>query len=166
MLNLNEKNSRRGDVILTYENVINQAEHLGLFIYEKKMPYKLKGLYADNVICINKSLPTTTDKKCVAVEEIGHHETSSGDILDQAVLSNRKQEQRAKAWGYEYLIPLNRIVEAGQAGVEGKHDVAEYLNVTEEFLQNTIEYYQRKFGLHTEYNDYLIYFEPLSITKL
>lgn len=151
---------------MRYEQLCSEAANQHVRVFERPMSKKTKGFYADNIIWINEYISTSVEKLCVLSEELGHHHTSSGDIIDQSILSNRKQELRARRWGYEYLIPLSRIIEVGQAGVEGIHDVAEYLEVTEEFLKMTIEHYQRKFGLLTVHDGYLIYFEPLTITKI
>ena len=159
-------NHIRGEVNLTYDNLLLEADRQGIYTYEKLMPQKLKGLYKDKVICINKRILTSIEKACILSEELGHYHTSSGNILNQKDIRNCKQEYRARSWGYEYLIPLSKIIEAGQAGIEGRHCIAEWLEVTEEFLQLTIEYYQRKYGLYISYQNYLLYFEPLSISRL
>jgi len=159
-------NRIRGEVDLTYDNLLLEAEQQGIYTYEKLMPHKLKGLYKDSVICINKRIHTSIEKACILSEELGHYHTSTGNILNQKDIRNCKQEYRARSWGYEYLIPLSRIVEAGQAGIEGRHCIAEWLGVTEEFLQQTIDHYQRKYGLYITYQNYLLYLEPLSICKL
>lgn len=56
---------------------------------------KNKGLYADNIIWINKYLPTSVEKACILAEELGHHYTTAGDILDQNDIENCKQELKA-----------------------------------------------------------------------
>ncbi|GIP18395.1 hypothetical protein J40TS1_40370 [Paenibacillus montaniterrae] len=149
-----------------YERLLAIAEEQSVYVYEKPMSRRNKGLYADQVIWINKNLNTKQEKACILSEELGHYFTSSGNILDQSSISNRKQEYRARAWGYEQLIPLHRFVEAWQQDIEGRHAIAEYLEVTEDFLQHTIDHYQRKFGLYATYENYLIYFEPLNIIKM
>lgn len=149
-------------------SLYSEAEREGVEVREYAFKSKrIKGLYCDGVITLNRSgLRNLVEKTCVLAEEIGHHHTTAGIILDQSDVRNRKQELRARGWAYNRLIPLSKIVTAGQAGIEGRHDVAEFLGVTEEFLQFTIEHCQRKHGLFAIHNGHLIYFEPLSITKL
>ncbi|GKU75664.1 ImmA/IrrE family metallo-endopeptidase [Paenibacillus sp. L3-i20] len=149
-----------------YENLILEACSQDVIVIEKKMPERLKGLYSDNVIYINQCIQTITEKTCILAEEIGHYHTTVGDILDQTELNNRKQERRAREWANQHLIPLMRIIEACNAGIEGRHNIAEFLGVTEDFLQHTIVHYQRKYGLYAAYGQTLIYFEPLSVTAL
>ena len=51
---------------------------------------RIKGLYCDGTIAIKKDL-TETEKKCVLAEELGHHETANGNILDQSTVENRNR---------------------------------------------------------------------------
>lgn len=148
-----------------YYSLLREATACGLTVAEKKFKSKAKGLIKGNKIGLRYDLPRI-DKVCVLSEEVGHYYTAVGDFTDQTKLENRKKERLGRAWAYERLIPLDRIIQAGQAGVEGRYVVAEYLEVTEEFLQESIEHYQRKYGIHTVYQGYMIYFEPLQIIKL
>lgn len=145
---------------MRYEALLQEAAPI-VDVYEMPMLPKNKGLYSDNVIWINKDIPTQVEKACILAEELGHYHTSTGNILDQTNVSNRKQELRARQWGYELMIPLSRIVEAWKARVRGRYELAEWLGVTEEFLQAAIDRYRERYGLMTILEDrYIIYFEP------
>lgn len=148
-----------------YDSLLREATACGLTVIEKRFKSNAKGIIKGNKIGLRYDLPIV-EKVCVLSEEIGHYHTAVGDFTDQSKLENRKKEQLGRAWAYERLIPLDRIVEAGQAGVEGRYAIAEYLEVTEEFLQRTIEHYQRKHELYTQHKGYLIHWEPLIIVKL
>ena len=56
----------------------------------------LKGIYIDGNIAINTSIDTTIEENCVIAEELGHHHTSVGNILDMDLTGNRKQERQAR----------------------------------------------------------------------
>ena len=120
----------------------------------------LKGIYIDGNIAINTSVNNTTEKICVLAEELGHHYTSVGNILNMEDLSNRKQERQARLWGYNKLIGLTGIVNAFKAGCHSAYETAEFLEVTEEYLQECIDCYRDKFGVCTEIDNYIIYFIP------
>ena len=64
----------------------------------------LKGIYIDGNVAINTSVSNSTEKTCVLAEELGHHHTSVGDIIDMTDIQNRKQERQARLWGYNKLI--------------------------------------------------------------
>lgn len=148
-----------------YYSLLREATSCGLTVIEKNFKSRAKGMIKGTKIGIRIDMPQI-DKVCTLSEEIGHYYTAVGDFTDQSKLENRKKERLGRAWAYKRLIPLDRIVEAGRAGIEGRFAVAEYLEVTESFLQETIEYYQRKHELYTQYQGYLIYWEPLLISKL
>lgn len=131
-------------------------------VLETPLPGNLKGLYADGAIAVDSKLDST-EKACVIAEELGHHYTTSGDILDQSNVSNRKLEKVARNWGYEKLVGLPDLIDAHKSGVRNRHELAEFLGVTEEFIENTLQYYKEKYGLFTIINNYIVYFEPLGI---
>src|SRR5690606_38194170 len=102
---------------------------------------------------------------CILAEELGHYHTTAGDITDQTSISNRKQERRARVWAYERLIPLSSIVRAHKAGIHCRHDFAEFLHVTEDFLDAAIRRYREKYGISVKINGYTICFDPLGVVE-
>jgi len=151
---------------MLYDNLIREAEQHGIDIYEKPLMIRIKGLYADGIVWINRRIPTTKEKACILAEELGHYHTSAGDILDQSDIRNRKQEKAAREWAYERLVPLEKIIEAHHARVSSRHDFAEFLGVTEPFLQAAIERYREKYGRHTIVGQYVICFDPLGVAEM
>ena len=75
----------------------------------------IKGLYCDGVIAIREDM-TIPEKTCALAEELGHHYTTYGNILNQSDTSNRKQELRARAWAYNKQIGLIGLVRAFEHG--------------------------------------------------
>ena len=145
---------------MTYEDM--QKQHEDLYIKEMNL-YEvdgLKGLYIDGCIIIDKNL-TNKEKACVCAEEVGHHLTSSGDILDQTKSSNRKQEHKARMIAYNIQVGLQGIVESFEAGCTNLYAMADHIDVPEEFLQEALDCYKNKYGLCTRLDNYVIYFEPL-----
>lgn len=149
-----------------YEKLLREAEQQGVDIYEKPMPSTFKGLYKDSVIWINKDIPTRTEKACVLAEEIGHHYTTVGNILDQRKLNNRKQEKFARQWAYEKLVPLSKIVQAHHVCVKNRYELAEFCGVTEQFLDDALKRYREKYGLFAKVDGYTICFEPLGVIEM
>lgn len=119
-----------------YEELIGEYEHL---IIEER-PMVNDGLYADGCVWINQDMPTNR-KACVLAEEVGHYETSSGDILDQTNTGNRKQELTARKWAYNKVVPEEKISEAISAGYTEVWEIADHLDVDEQFLREALKYY-------------------------
>ena len=110
---------------------------------------------------------TIPEKTCALAEELGHHETSVGNILDMTSAVNRKQERQARLHGYNRLIGLIGLVNAYEHGCQSRYEIAEYLEVTEEFLEECIECYRNKYGICKRVDNYVVYFIPqLSVMKL
>lgn len=143
-----------------------EAQANGIEVFEMPFKGKIKGLYKDGTIAINKFLKDRVEKACILAEELGHHHTSVGNILDQTDIRNRKQELRARQWAYERLIPLSAIVQAYYAKVNGRYEIAEYLGVTEEFLQAAVDRYRDKFGLFATYENFIIFLDPLHVIEV
>ncbi len=107
------------------------------------------------------------EKACVLAEELGHYESSVGNIIDMSNPQNRKQERQARFWAYNKQIGLCGLIQAYEHGCSAKHEIAEYLNVTEEFLQDAVDCYSDKYDIMREMDNYVIYFvSNLAIMKL
>lgn len=128
---------------------------------------RIKGLYCDKTIGINLDIDSSKEKACVLAEEMGHHHTSIGDILDMSDTVNRKQERQARLWGYNKLIGLSGLIKAFEAGYQDRFEVAEYLGVTDEYLCDCLDAYRDKYGVGVAVDDYYIMFIPhLAIGKM
>ena len=127
---------------------------------------RIKGLYCDGTIALSKDMYIETEKACVLAEELGHHYTTVGDIIDQKESENRKQERRARVWAYHEMISLSDLVDCYHSRCQNQYEVAEHLNVTVEFLIDCLAYYKEKYGLCTKQDNYLIFFEPLGVLEL
>lgn len=150
-----------------YEKLLTKAERENLCIIEKEFKSRAKGLIKNKKIGIRKDISTTAEKACVLAEELGHYFTSTGDIIDQITAVNRKQEKRARNWAYEKLLPLSSFIKAYEAGVRNRYELAQFFDITEEFLSESLAHYQEKYGICTCYNEkYIIYFDPLGVYKI
>lgn len=150
---------------MVYEELLTEADGQDLIVREKDIP-GYGGRICGNRIAIRKDIETETEKACVLAEELGHHYTTTGDIMDQADTGNRKQELRAHVWAYNRLIGLQGLIGAYKHGCQSRYEAAEYLDVTEEFLEEAVNYYHSKYGLCYQVDNYTIYFEPLGVMEM
>ena len=143
------------------EKLEQEAHDKGIDIVERDFGERLKGLYCDNNIGLNKNISTKAEKTCVLAEELGHHHTSVGDIIDLSVAQNRKQERQARLWAYNQQIGLSGLIRAYQHKCQDSSEIADFLEVTEQFLLDAIQCYKEKYGICTICDNYIIYFIPM-----
>ena len=149
-----------------YEILLDEANDKGLIVKEKSLQSS-DGRIKGNRIAIRKDLKTTAEKACVLAEELGHYETTVGDILEMSSSWNRKQERQARLNGYNRMIGVFGIVRAYEAGCQDQHEIADFLNVTEEYLLECIECYRDKYGEMKSVDNYMVYFIPnLAVIKI
>lgn len=129
----------------SYDKLLHEANEKGLLIVEKDFKSDAKGLCKGNKIGIRKDL-SSNEKACVLAEEIGHYETTVGDIISQNSSDNRKKEKMARKWAVDKMLTIEDLFLAGENSCETLFDVAEYLEVTEDFLSEAIAIFKQKYG--------------------
>ena len=143
---------------MKYNALLNEANAEGISIKER--PFKTyDGRIKGKDIYLRKDM-NTAEKSCVLAEELGHYYTTVGDILDMNVSENRKQERQARLWGYNRVIGLFGLIRAYEHGCKDKYEIAEYMDVTEEYLEDCIDCYRDKYGEYKIVDNYTIYFIP------
>lgn len=156
----------RDDNMTREEELRQQAADSGAEVIDWRFETdRLKGLYCDGVIAISDRIETSAEQAGIIAEELGHHLTASGNILDQSAVQNRKQEIKGRAWAYDRLIGLSGIVKAYEAGCHSRYEMAKLLEVSEEMLADALEYYHSKYGLFTRCGRHVVYFEPLGVME-
>lgn len=148
-----------------YEILLDNAYNDGMLVKEKPLQGS-DGRIKGNKIAIREDM-TILEKTCTLAEELGHHHTSVGNIIDMESAQNRKQERQARFWSYNKLIGLTGLIKAYEHGCQNRYEVAEYLEVTDEFLEECIACYRDKYGVGTVMNNYMIFFIPhLAVMKI
>lgn len=149
---------------MAYELLMSQFPHI-IIKETSKMPKGLSGLYFDGHIFLNKRL-SHYEKHCILAEELGHHETTYGDITNLDNIRSIKLEKVARAWGYEKVVSLDKLIECFLNGHTTVEDICVHLEVVPSYLYNAVEKYNQRYGLSTTHKGYRIYFDPLNIEKL
>lgn len=144
-----------------YEKLLQDAKDSNVNVYDWNLCGNgLDGLYIDGNVAIDTRIKHSNKKACVLAEELGHHHTSHGDILDLSLVANQKQERQARLYAYDKLIGLSGLVNAFAHGCKSRHEVATYLDITDEFLEAAIEEYRSKYGVCITYKNHVIMFIP------
>ncbi|MDD5873710.1 MAG: hypothetical protein PUD90_09675 [Clostridia bacterium] len=145
-----------------YEQLLDKADKNNVAVYENWDfgDTRLKGLYCDGAVALDKRLETDADKISILSEELGHHETAAGNIIDLRCESNRKQEYAARMWAYNEVVGLRGIIDCHNACCHNLFEMAEHLQVSETFLTEALDAYNLKYGAYAEVDNYIIVFEP------
>lgn len=144
---------------MTYDELLIEADEIGLIV--KEAPLVLSdGLCVGNKIAIRKDITTSIQKADTLAEEMGHYYTTVGDIIEMQNIEDEKQERAARLWAYNKQIGLSGIIEAFKAHCTDRFEMAGFLSVSEEFLQEALECYRRIYGTGTMIDNYYIRFEP------
>ena len=144
----------------TYEELIDNITQTGGNVIELDLDTdKPCGKCVNGTVFINNR-GTNREKLCILIEELGHSKLTVGDIMDLKDITNRKQELIARRWGYEKVVGIIGLIKAFEYGARSKYEIAEYLNVTESFLSEAIQYYKQKYGVFFEIDNYIVSFEP------
>ena len=73
-----------------YEEMQDRAYNAGMNVIGYTFRNKtIKGLYCDGTAAISNNIDTNAEKACVLAEEMGHHYTSAGNIIDQTDEQNK-----------------------------------------------------------------------------
>lgn len=144
---------------MSYEELLKEADAAGLIVKEKPL-LNHDGRTKGKRIAIREDIPTLSKKADVLAEEMGHYYTSVGRITETDTINSIKQERTARLWGYNKRIGLPGLINAFKAHCETLHDIAEYLDVSEDTLAEAIECYRQIYGTGTMVDHYFIQFEP------
>lgn len=142
-----------------YERLQELARKKGLTVSEKRFVF-YDGLIHGRRIGIRKTIETEAGKADVLAEEVAHYALTVGNILDQSVTENRRQEARARRLAHDIRIGLDGLVDAYRAHCSSRYEIADYLGTTEEFLQEAIDGYRDKYGRCAVCGDCIVIFEP------
>lgn len=152
---------------MEYEVLLEEAYKNDIYVIENAdFKSKSEGLINGNVIGINRKVRSSKKRACILAEELGHYHTTSGDIIPCST-ENQKQELHARSWAYDRMIGLNGIIRCYKACCRNRYEMAELLDVTEDFLQEALDYYSGKYGDHASIDNYVIFFQPsLAVLEL
>jgi len=143
---------------------MEKVEHLESELYDHGVDivrrcYKgLKGYYraySDGyaIMAISPAL-TFAERTCVTYHEAGHHFTMNEPGQDS------RNESRADRWAAKKLVSVQNIIEALVNGCRNPYEVADHLQVSENFLYKTLDIYRLLHGEYYETGDWVIAFRP------
>lgn len=130
-----------------FETLETEASELGISVLTENIPVEGMGAVyfrepSGAPIVILEPL-SNSEKTCNLAEELGHHYTGTDHILRYDSIQDWKAEARARRWAHDKLLSPDAIRTAAR-NASDIYDLAEALDVTEAFLREAIEDYQRR----------------------
>lgn len=147
-----------------YEELLIQAEKQNIEVIEIDLGTNKKcGKYLsndiENIIIINSNM-TSIEKYEVLAEELGHHYTTCGNITNLDDIRNKKLELVARRNGFKIIVEPNDLVEAMRNGCNSLYEIAEYIKVSIDTLNEIIEDFKKRYGIGIPVGNYYIQLEP------
>lgn len=116
-------------------------------ILDCNVPLDTKGISIDlqdkKCIYINRpNIQSLDDEFRVLAHEYGHIESGAMHKLDSGLDLIGRHEYRANRKAVLEFLPVDLLIEAKEKGCKQPYEVAEYLNVPEEFVNLAYEHYK------------------------
>ena len=87
-------------------------------------------------------IETTAEERVHLAHEIGHCETLAFYNAYSPLEIRGKYEKRADRWAALRLVPVRELTDAIMHGIKEIWDLADFFNVTEEFMLKAIEFHR------------------------
>lgn len=119
---------------------INHNIDVDFFPMRAAKALSIPGAIALNPLMIN-TMPELID---AYAHELGHHETGSFYKINSKFETRQRMEERAIRWAVQELIPADKLLSAFKKGYTEVWQLAEYFNVPENFIKDTIRVHRVK----------------------
>lgn len=107
------------------------------------MDNELRGYIYRNVILLDAN-KSEDELVPILYEELGHYETTVGNISRYSSQSDLKQEYRARVWGLKRLVPKSAINHFKKQDYDDDYEVADELGIKITYLHEAGEVYRLK----------------------
>ena len=122
----------------------------GVYLFDRQLPFhndtshavtiRLRG-NVWGIFLDGDRLTTTAQEKSAALHEAGHYATGTTHALDSPFDLVAKHEHKANKWAVQRALTAEELDEAVASGCTELWELAEYFNVTEEFMKKAVCWY-------------------------
>ena len=106
---------------------------------------RLKALAIPHSIAINPNkIKTNRELKEALAHELGHHKRNAFYTIHSSLETRERQEERATRWAVDALVPAEEIKKALKKGYVELWPLADYFDVSEEFMADAIRVHRLK----------------------
>ena len=123
-------------------NLYTIAEENNINVYEIKMK-KLKAISIPGKIGLDKSkMQNESEVNVCLAHELGHQFKNAFYDISSTLETRERQEALAARWAVNELIPVEKLLDAFRSGHTEVYDLAEYFEVTEDFIREAVRIHQ------------------------
>lgn len=127
-------------------NLYKEADRRGIDVLcAETGTVKSMSILADSGCCyigINPyMLSSNADETVCLAHELGHCAKGAFYNRYSPLDDRRRHERRAITWAIKKLVPKDELIELYSTGTVDNSEVSEHFGITEEFLQQVLEYY-------------------------
>ena len=97
-----------------------------------------------NIVIDMAQLPTLAETKVCFSHELGHELKAAFYNIKNTLETRERQEERATRWAVDTLIPAEALTKAVRAGYKEVYELAEYFDVTEDFVREAYSIHKLK----------------------
>ncbi len=106
---------------------------------------KVKALSIPRSIAINPNkINTNRELKEALAHELGHHMRNAFYTIHSSLETKKRQEERATRWAVQTLVLAEEIKKAFKKGYVELWQLADYFDVSEEFMADAIRVHRLK----------------------
>lgn len=132
---------------MNLESLYDLAERDHIEIFDADCPECLSmSLMTEDGSCYigidDRTVGSEKEKLVRVAHELGHCETGSFYTQHSGFDLISRHEYRADKWAVQRLIPYDELVKACKSGLNEIWEIAEYFDVTEDFVRRAREIYQ------------------------
>lgn len=123
------------------------AEHIPVYSFDLPQTHSLSLMNNDGscAVAIDPfGLNSTKDEKIRLAHELGHCVTGSFYNRYSDFDIKARSEYKADKWAIKKLVPEDELQNAFKQGIVEPWNLAEYFNVTEDFIIKAVNYYKVK----------------------
>ena len=127
------------------EKLYSIAEKAEIFVYtfDTKQPSIAIECEGIRAVSLRQGL-TTREERSYLSHELGHHIKGALYNKETPIYTRGQCEHKANKWATHKLIPLRSLFAAFRKGYVEAWQLAEYFDVTEDFILKTIEIYKQE----------------------
>ncbi len=123
------------------EDLFEEAECNGIDILYADIPDARSASLLNKVFLDYGFINKPAEEKVACAHGIGSIVTGSQYSRNSSYLDICRAEHKTNKWSYNKLIPFEELTEALRKGYTEPWELADYFEVTEEFVKDALKYY-------------------------